>query len=49
MNNEELTAYTKERYDQIKKRADDAGIKILTKWRKGLKNIKIEPIVLWEK
>jgi len=25
-------AFTKERYDQIVKRADKAGIKVLTKW-----------------
>ena len=40
--------FTKERYDEIKKRADISGIIILTKWRKGLKNIKVEPIILWE-
>ncbi len=45
---EEQIAFTKERYDEIKERADASGIKILTKWRRGLKNIKVEPIVLRE-
>jgi hypothetical protein len=41
-------SYSKERYDEMKKRADETGIVFLTKWRKGLKNIKIAPIVLGE-
>ena len=45
---EEQGVFTKERYDEIKKRADEQGIKILTKWRKGLNNIRVEPIVLTE-
>ena len=45
---EVVEPFTKERYDEIKKRADEAGVEILTKWRKGLKNIKIAPIILSE-
>jgi hypothetical protein len=41
-------AFTKEEYDDIKKRANEQGIKILTKYRKNLVNIAVEPIVLWE-
>ena len=37
---------TKPQYDAMKKRADELGIKFHTKYRKGLKNIKVEPIIL---
>ena len=37
---------TKPQYDAMKKRADELGIKFYTKYRKGLKNIKVEPIIL---
>jgi len=47
MDNDNQAVFTKEEYDQLVKRADRAGIKILTKWKKGLKNIKVEPIVLY--
>ena len=45
---ENLRSFTKERYDEIVKKADSFGIKIATRWRKGLKTIKTEPIVLSE-
>ena len=37
---------TKPQYDAMKKRADELGIKFHTKYRKGLKNIKTEDIIL---
>ena len=37
---------TKPQYDAMKKRADELGIKFYTKYRKGLKNIKTEDIIL---
>ena len=45
---DETNTFAKERYDVIVRRADKLGIKILTKWRKGLKNIRVAPIVLGE-
>ncbi len=45
---EELQPFTKERYDEIKTNAAKVGIKILTKWRKNLKNIRVAPVVLDE-
>ena len=47
-NNQDTKAFTKERYDEIVKNADELGIKILTKWRKGLINIRVAPIILDE-
>ena len=46
MTKEELNVITKERYELMKRRAEKHGIKFLTKYRKGIKTIKLEPIVL---
>lgn len=43
---ETTAAFTKERYDEIKRQAESMGIIILTKYRKGLKNIRVGDIVL---
>ena len=45
----EQRAFTREQYDRIIERAKKGGVKIITKYRKGLKNIKCEPIVLTSK
>ena len=44
----EQRAFTREQYDRIIERSKKGGVKIITKYRKGLKNIKCEPIVLSE-
>ena len=48
MNDEDQAVFTRERYDEICKRAEELGIKIVTKYRKGLKNIRTGDIVLEE-
>ena len=48
MNEEDQAVFTRERYDEICKRAEELGITIITKYRKGLKNIRTGDIVLEE-
>jgi len=43
---EEVEPYTKEKFEEIKARLIDAGYTTKTKWRKGLKTITLEPIIL---
>jgi len=43
---EELKPFTKKRYNEIKKKSEENNIKILTPWKKGLKYIELEPIIL---
>lgn len=38
--------YTKEQYEKFKKRLEDNGFRVITKWRKGLKHIELGEIVL---
>ena len=45
---ENQAAFTRERYDEICKRAEELGITIITKYRKGLENIRTGDIVLDE-
>lgn len=45
----DIKPYTKERFEEIKARLKDAGYTTKTKWRKGLKTISLEPIVLGER
>ena len=42
------SGFTREEYDRICRRAKERGIKILTKYRKGLKSIRCGEIVLRE-
>jgi len=46
---EETTPFTRERYDEICKRAESMGYVIITKWRKGIKNLRVGVIVKKEK
>ena len=48
MKDEDQAVFTRERYDKICKRAEELGITIITKYRKGLKNIRVGDIVLEE-
>jgi len=48
MKAEDQSAFTRERYDEVCKKAEELGITILTKYRKGLKNIRVGDIVLDE-
>jgi len=48
MSNEDQDVFTQERYNEICKRAEEMGITIITKYRKGLKNIRVGDIVLEE-
>ena len=45
---EKLGVITKKNYDAIKKRYEAKGYKVITKWRKGLKSIRLDDIVLRE-
>ena len=38
--------FTKVRFNELKKRLEEKGFKVKTKYRKGLKTINLEPIVL---
>lgn len=38
--------WTKERYDKFKAYAELMGMKVKSKWRKNLRNLSMEPIVL---
>ena len=38
--------FTRERYDEICKHAEELGITIVSKYRKGMKNIRVGDIVL---
>jgi len=48
MKDEDQSVFTQERYNEICKRAEEMGITIITKYRKGLKNIRVGDIVLDE-
>lgn len=46
MATEKLTPFTKERFEALKKAYEDAGYKILNKWRKGTTVLKLGDIIL---
>ena len=48
MKDEDQAVFTRERYDKICKRAEELGITVIIKYRKGLKNIRVGGIVLEE-
>jgi hypothetical protein len=43
---EKLRAFTRKDYDQVKANAETLGHTVQTKFRKGIKSIKLGPIVL---
>jgi len=43
---DKIEPYTKEKFEEIKAKLTDAGYTTKTKWRKGLKTISLEPIIL---
>lgn len=43
---EDLRAWTRERYEDVKARAEARGYVVVTRWRPGLKRIEFAPIVL---
>lgn len=45
----QLAPFTKERYEEIKARAEASGRQIVTRWRPGLKSIRFADIVLGER
>jgi hypothetical protein len=43
---EELRAFTRREFDEVKARYEAAGYKVVSKWRRGIKRIRLADIVL---
>ena len=43
---EELTPFTRERFDELKALYEGHGYKVLSKWRPGIKRLRLDDIVL---
>lgn len=43
---ETLEPFTRERFDELKARYEAAGYKVITRWRSGVKSIRLGDIVL---
>lgn len=46
---EELTPFSRERFDYLKELYEAHGYKVLSKWRPGIKHIRLDAIVLGER
>lgn len=49
MKKENLRPFTKKRFIILKNRCEEAGYKVVTKYRKGIKSIRLGDIILSEK